>query len=298
MNPADYRKQLTQRIIEHLEKGTAPWIKPWDPSRVPVGSPYNAVTSRAYQGGNRLWLDCQGYPDPRWCTFKQANEQGWQVRKGERASVVEYWQWEKEEKTADGKTVRIKLDIPRVFYAHLFNVSQMEGVEPLQGVRVESWGTDKRAEQILRQSQAHIIHDQRNSAFYSPTTDEIHLPPKLAFPDAERYYATALHELGHWTGHQDRLNRELANSFGTGDYAREELRAELSSYFVCNKLGIIHDPGRHASYIDGWIAVLKKDHNELFRAAKDAEQISEYVLQFALKREQEKVAREELECSL
>lgn len=298
MNPADYRKQLTQRIIEQLEKGTAPWVKPWDPSSVPVGSPHNAVTSRFYQGGNRLWLDCQGYPDPGWCTYKQASEQGWQVRKGERASVVEYWQWEREEKTSEGKTVRVKLESPRVFYAHVFNLSQMEGVEPRQEGLVESWEADRRAERILSQSGAQIIHDQRDSAFYSIKLDEIHLPPKLAFPDAGRYYATALHELGHWTGHQDRLKRDLANSFGTWEYAREELRAELASYFVCNDLGIIHDPGQHASYINDWIKALKKDHNELFRAAKDAEQISEFVLQFVRERELEKVAREELECSL
>ncbi len=298
MSPVEYRKQLTQRIIEQLESGTAPWVKPWDPSNVPVGSPYNAVTSRSYQGGNRLWLDCQGFSDPRWCTYKQASEQGWQVRKGERACVVEYWQWEKEEKTSEGKISRVKLESPRVFYAHVFNASQIEGVQPRQEERgrVESWEADNKAERILGQSGACIIHDQRDSAFYSLKSDEIHLPPKLAFPDSGRYYATALHELGHWSGHQDRLNRELANRFGTADYAREELRAELSSYFVCNNLGIIHDPGQHASYINSWIEVLKKDHNELFRAAKDAEQISEFVLQFALEIVREKVAEEELEC--
>jgi antirestriction protein ArdC len=295
MNSADYRKQLTSRIIEQLEAGTASWVKPWNPDNVPVGSPHNAIKTRHYQGGNRLWLDCQGYADPRWCTFKQAAEQGWQVRRGERASVVEYWMWEKEEQDANGNRVRLKLDVPKVFYAHVFNASQMDGVfERVPPVTL--WQGDVQAETILNNSGARIIHDQRDAAFYAPKSDEIHLPPKLAFEVAARYYATALHELGHWTGHPDRLNRDLAQKFGTAEYAREELRAELASYFVSSSLGIAHDPGQHASYIGGWIDALRKDHNELFRAAKDAEHISDYVLQFAKERQPEQVVEEECEC--
>ncbi|MFA7281087.1 MAG: zincin-like metallopeptidase domain-containing protein [Sterolibacterium sp.] len=295
MNPAEYRKQLTARIIEQLEAGTAPWIKPWNPANVPAGSPFNAITMRNYQGGNRLWLDCQSYADPRWCTYKQAAENNWQVRKGERASVVEYWQWEKEEKDANGNRVRLKLDVPRVYYAHIFNVSQMEGV-PERMLPVSVWHGDLQAEKILANSEARIIHDQRDAAFYAPRTDEIHLPPKPAFENAPRYYATALHELGHWTGHSDRLNRDLVHKFGTADYAREELRAEMASYFVSSNLGIAHDPGQHASYIASWIVALRKDHNELFRAAKDAEQISDYVLQFSKEKQVERYVEEELEC--
>ena len=295
MNPAEYRKQLTDRIIEQLESGTAPWIKPWNPTSISTASPYNAITSRSYQGGNRLWLDCQGYADPRWCTYKQANEQGWQVKKGACASVVEYWQWDKEEKDANGKSVRVKLDAPRVFYAHVFNVGQVENV-PERGPAVVLWPGNTLAERILTLSGARIFNDQRDGAFYAPTDDEIHLPPKLAFADPGRYYATAMHELGHWTGHSTRLNRDQVHRFGTADYAREELRAELGSYFTCNTLGIVHDPGQHAAYIGSWIDALRKDHNELFRAAKNAEQINDYVLQFAHERQPEKEPEEEIVC--
>lgn len=295
MKPADYRKALTERIIEQLDAGTASWTKPWDPTIAPSGSPYNATSARSYKGGNRLWLACQGYADPRWCTYKQAQEQGWQVNKGERASVVEYWQWEKETQDENGQTVTQKLDVPRVFYAHVFNAAQMQNV-PERLPRVVLWPGDLLAERLLKQSAARILHDQQDAAFYSPSKDQIHLPPKAAFTEAGRYYATALHELGHWSGHPDRLNRDLANRFGTADYAREELRAEMASYFVCSDLGIAHDPGQHASYVGSWIDALRKDHNELFRAAKEAEQISDYVLQFAYERQQEQLAEEEVEC--
>ena len=209
--------------------------------------------------------------------------------------MVEYWQWEKEEKTPEGKTIRVKLDSPSVFYAHVFNVCQMEGV-PERESPVLRWPADVMAERILSQSGARIFHDQRDRAFYSPSTDEIHLPPRFAFADAANYYATGIHELCHWSGNSTRLNRDLTNTFGTAEYSREELRVELASYFISSTLGIPHDPSQSASYISSWIDALRKDHNELFRAAKDADHICDYVLQFAQELQQEQVAEAELEC--
>lgn len=283
MSNSEYCTQLTQCIIEQLEAGTAPWQKPWDPSRVLSTMPTNAVTNRAYHGGNRLWLDCQGYADNRWCTYKQAQANGWQVQKGERASVVEYWQWEREQPDASGALKLVKLDVPRVFYARVFNVTQMEGVPEIASPLpvADTFERHEAAERLLTQSGASILHDQKNNAFYNPKADQIHLPPKQVFTAESRYYATAIHELGHWSGHSSRLNRDLQNTFGSEDYAREELRAELASYFVCSKLCLSHDPGPHASYINSWIQVLKADHNEVFRAARDAENISEYLLTFS-----------------
>lgn len=279
MKPADYRKELTDRIIEQLEAGTAPWIKPWSPQMLPPGIPHNATTQREYHGGNNLWLQCQGYSDPRWCTYRQANEAGWQVRRGEKSSVVEYWQWAREEKDVTGKTVEIKLDIPRVFYAHVFNASQMDHVPELV-VAKPDWEPEVEAERILRHSGAKIFNDQTDKAFYAPSRDEIHLPPQGVFDTAERYYGVALHELGHWSGHPDRLARDLSSGFGSAGYAQEELRAELASYFVASRLGIPHDAGQHAAYIGGWIDALRKDHNEIFKASRDAEKICEFVMEF------------------
>ncbi len=280
MNPINYRKELTEKIIQALNEGTAPWIKPWDESKIQFGMPYNAVSERPYHGGNCLWLQCQPFDDPRWCTYKQAQQQGWQVSKGEKATVVEYWQWDEQKKDEYGQMVRVKLEHPRVFYAHIFNVQQMKDVPALEPVQGYQWQPEEAADLILRQANPRLFHDQQNRAFYSPMKDEIHLPAKELFPSAKAYYATALHELGHWTGHQSRLSRDLINQFGSQEYAREELRAELSSFFLSVRIGIPHDPGQHAAYIGSWIQALREDHNEIFRAAKDAEQIAEFLLQF------------------
>ena len=279
MNPADYRKELTAKIIAQLEAGTAPWTKPWDPSRALPGSPHNAVSGREYHGGNQLWLSCQGYADPRWATYKQASEQGWQVRRGEKSTMVEYWQWNENKKDEHGKTIEVKLDVPRVFYASVFNGSQMENI-PEYKATPPAWEPLEVAEKILSASGARIYFTKQDTAYYSPRSDSIHMPPKQLFPDARGFYATALHEIGHWSGHPSRLNRDLVHKFGSPEYAREELRAELASLFVSARLGIPHDPGQHTAYISSWIEALAKDHNEIFRAAKDAERICEYVLQF------------------
>lgn len=304
MNPVDFRKKLTDQIIQQLEEGTAPWVKPWDENKALIGMPYNAVSERPYHGGNCLWLQCQPFDDPRWCTYKQAQQQGWQVSKGEKATVVEYWQWDEHKKDESGQTVRVKLEHPRVFYAHIFNVQQMENVPSLAPIEGHQWQVEESAEKILRGANPKLFHDQQNRAFYSPAKDEIHLPARELFPSATMYYATALHELGHWTGHSSRLGRDLTNTFGGQDYAREELRAELSSFFLSARIGIPHDPGQHAAYIDSWIQVLREDYNEIFRAAKDAERITEYVLEFQQEKRlvdeqvysQQLEQEEELEC--
>lgn len=303
MNPSDYRKQLTQRIINQLEQGTAPWQKPWDENSVVLGGPRNAISERLYHGGNRIWLDCHGYSDPRWCTYKQAQEAGWQVRRGEKSVTVEYWQWEKDSKDEQGAPIRVKLEVPKVFYAHIFNLEQMDNVPPLEHPKLV-WSPEESADQILRASGAKIYHDKTDQAFYSPHRDEVHLPPPIAFPTAAGYYATALHELGHWSGHESRLDRDLVNKFGSPEYAKEELRAELASYFLASQLGIPHNPQNHAAYVSGWIKVLQNDQNEIFRAAKDAEKITEFILEFQKERTKEVVCanhrvietEEEIEC--
>lgn len=303
MNPIDFRKELTARIIRQLEEGTAPWVKTWDGAEH-LGMPYNAVSKRPYHGGNCLWLQCQSYDDPRWCTYKQAQQQGWQVDRGEKATVVEYWQWEELQKDESGQSIRVKLDQPRVFYAHIFNAQQMKNVPALKVSHNHEWQPEEAAERIMRTANPKLLHDQLNRAFYSPGRDEIHLPARDQFPSSKMYYSVVLHELGHWTGHHSRLDRDLANTFGSDEYAREELRAELSSFFLSAHIGIPHDPTQHAAYIQSWIKVLHEDHNEIFRAAKEAERITEYVLEFQKEKRlqhdpanpQCQVLEEELEC--
>lgn len=289
-----YHEQVAATIIEALERGTAPWVHPWDPGLMP-SPPVNALTGKPYRGINQLWLSMQQYGyDKRWCTYKQAQQLGAQVKKGARGTLVQYWKQEERRLIRDeqgrpvldeqgGKRYEvISLERPRVFHAVVFHASQIDGLTPLPEQKAgkdTAFERHQAAERLLKNSGASIFHDQANQAFYRPSTDEIHLPEKGQFRSPDGYYATALHELGHWTGHESRLNRQLlGNPFGSAEYAREELRAEIASYMLGMELGIGHDPGQHHAYIEAWIRILKDDPLEIIRAARDADQIREYIV--------------------
>src|SRR5690606_5247683 len=184
---------------------------------------------------------------------------------------------------------------PRVFTAVVFNAQQIDGLPPLEAKPV---GPEPerhvRAEAILANSGAKIAHVEGNRAFYRPSTDSITLPARNQFGTADAYYATALHELGHWTGHPSRLDRDLSHPFGSEGYAKEELRAEIASMILGDELGIGHDPGQHAAYVGSWIKVLQDEPLEVFRAAADAEKIRDYVLAFEQKQVQEQEQGQQL----
>lgn len=292
-----WHEQVAATIIEALERGTAPWVHPWDPGLMP-SPPVNALTGKPYRGINQLWLSIQQYgydkKDPRWCSYKQARELGAQVKKGARGTLVQYWKQEERRLIRDeqGRPVLdeqgrkryevISLERPRVFHAVVFHASQIDGLTPLPEQKAgkdTAFERHQAAERLLTASNAKIFHNQMNSAFYRPSTDEIHLPEKGQFRSPDGYYATALHELGHWTGHESRLSRQLlANPIGSAEYAREELRAEIASYMLGMELGIGHDPGQHHAYIEAWIKILKNDSLEIIRAARDADQIRGYIM--------------------
>jgi len=272
-----FAARVAQRLIEQLEQGTAPWQKPWNPG---VDSlPMNPTTGKRYRGINALWLLAQGYDDPRWCTYRQALAQGWQVKCGAKATSIEYWQFEEERRNDQGEKERVRLAHPRVFWASVFHASQIQNIPSMLPL-AHAWDANERAETILRESGARIEHEYGNRALYSPTLDAIRLPERSQFPDAARYYATALHELGHWTGHSSRLGRDLSGAFGCESYAREELRAEIAGFMLGMEIGVGHDPGQHAAYVQSWIKALKDDPREIFRASADAEKIYFFVKQF------------------
>lgn len=285
----DFRQDLTNNIVTLIESGVAPWQKPWnlDEAGAALRLPFNATTERAYRGANSLNLMAKqmelGSSDPRWCTYKQAQEQGWQVRKGEKGTTVEYWQFERDEtvKRPDGSTekVTVKLDNPRVFYATVFNAKQVDGIPDLQPVSPKNaWEVSAAAERVLASCGVPIHHDQADRAFYSSLRDSIHLPPQAGFAKPEDYYEVALHEVAHSTGHSSRLNRDLTGSFGSPEYAREELRAQMCSLYLSAELGVPFNPDRHAAYQGSWIKALQEDKNEIFRAARDAEIMADYVI--------------------
>lgn len=289
---------VAERIIKQLEEGTAPWQRPWNPGESGAFLPYNPVTGNRYKGINSIYLLSQNHDDQRWMTYKQATVLGGQVRKGEKGTGIQYWKFTEEQtkKDGDGKPivdgegnpvkVVVQLERPRAFFANVFNAEQIDGL-PLLQKKEQTWNPIERAEGILAASGADIQHNGGGRSFYRPLSDSIHLPDKGQFPTADNYYSTALHELGHWSGHQDRLNRDLVHPFGSEGYAKEELRAEIASMILGDELGIGHDPSQHVAYVGSWIKVLKDDPMEIFRAAADAEKIQNYVIGLEQKQVQE-----------
>lgn len=291
-----YHEQVAESLIAQLKQGTAPWQKPWQPGDPLWSFPHNPTTQKRYRGINALYLMSKGYADPRWLSYKQAAAMGAQVRKGAKSTWIQYWKFTDERIKQDdsgkpvldgnGKPLKeiVKLERPRVFYASVFNAEQIDNLPELV-IDPPAWDPIERAEQILQASNAAIEHGEYDRAFYRMVTDRIHLPHRHQFETPDRYYATALHELGHWTGHASRLNRDLAHPFGSEGYAKEELRAEIASMLLGSNLGIGHDPGQHVAYVASWIKALEEDPLEIFRAAADAEKIQDYVLAFARQQE-------------
>lgn len=284
-----FHEEFAEKIIDHLKAGTAPWQRPWHPGDA-VSAPHNPASGTVYRGMNRVHLALSGYDDPRWMTLRQANDKGLRILPGSKATPVVYFQFTKDQDRLgeDGKPVlgedgkpqkeTVELDKPLMRLAHVFNAEQIDGMPPLEltGQSFE-WEPIEKAENILSASGATIKHDQSNRAFYRPMTDSIHLPPRENFEEPGLYYGTALHELGHWTGHGSRMEREFG-PFGSEKYAREELRAEIASWMLGQDIGIPHSPEQHAAYVQSWVKVLEEDPYEIVRACRDAEQIKEYVL--------------------
>jgi antirestriction protein ArdC/phage/plasmid primase-like uncharacterized protein len=288
-----FHEVVANELIRQIEAGTAPWQKPWSAEGALGGLPTNPVSGKRYRGINAIHLMAQGRSDPRWLTYKQAVSLGAQVKKGERGTSIQYWKFEDTRIKTDatgGQPVlgpngqpeqeRYRLPNPRVFYATVFNAEQIDGLAPWTVPEIQ-WNPVERAEFILAQSGASLLHSPSDRAFYSLARDEIHLPLRSQFPSPAAYYATALHELGHWSGHETRLNRDLRHPFGSEGYAREELRAEIASMILGAELGLGHDPSRHASYVASWVSALQKDPLEIFRAAADAEKIHGFVMGLA-----------------
>ncbi|ERM83036.1 hypothetical protein P872_06065 [Rhodonellum psychrophilum GCM71 = DSM 17998] len=290
---------VAEKIIDQLKEGTAPWQLPWEKSTSASTKPYNAVTNQAYKGLNSLYLQMfTPFEDPRWATFKQAQSQGWQVEKGAKGMFInfvkthEYYpkRDEKGRPVLDEKgmpvKVRTELTSPIITKAWVFNAEQIKGIAPLANKEeVSTWEKISRAENLIQHSGARIEHVQGNNAYYSPMADKIRMPERSQFKSSDRYYSTLLHELGHWTGHKERLDRSMMNTFGTADYAREELRAEIASMMIGSELEIGHDPKQHVAYVDNWIQILKEKPFEIHLAAADSQKIFDFLMTYNRKRE-------------
>ena len=302
-------EQIAEKLIAELKAGTSPFQKPWtNDNSSSFFTPLNPTTGKSYRGMNALWLAMQGRDDPRWMTLKQASFNHWTVEKGAKATLINFVKQTDIRPVLDEKgdpklkengkplTETVKLDKPIITTAFVFNGEQIKGIPEWKDAYAEKlaaqqWTPIERAEMIIADSKANIKHGG-NEAFYQPAKDFIQLPNKEQFNAAAKYYATALHELGHWSGHESRLDRPMNDKFGTPDYAREELRAEIASLMIGSELNIGHDFGQHAAYVDNWIEVLEKEPNEVFKASADAQKIFDFVLGFEQKREQQLEAAE------
>ena len=283
--PRDHYADVTAQIIAALEAGTPPWRRPWDRDRAGGPTmPHNATTGARYRGINTLVLGMSPLAfmtcDPRWATYKQATDRGWQVRKGSRGTPGFFYKKIEVGDRDGGDDGRKFIPLLRSFT--LFHASQIEGIPPYiaPGVEEAPWREPEAAAAIARNSRA-VIRVGGGRAFFSPATDHVQMPPTSAFRSPAAYASVLLHELGHWTGTKERLNRDLSGGFGSHDYAREELRAELAQVMVCSELGIDDcDFTNGAAYIADWLSKLRDDKKEVFRAASDAQRIADYLLAF------------------
>jgi antirestriction protein ArdC len=290
-NRVNLYDEVTARIISELEAGRLPWVQPWGSTgSAGPGLPRNALTARNYSGVNVLILWGavieHGWPSQSWLTFRQAQEAGGCVRKGEHGVTVVYAdrftpEAEKERASRDGDEAKA---VPFLKRFTVFNVTQCEGLRA--GLASDPVPLPEReivpvAEDVIAASGVDF-HIGGDRAFYVPSLDFVQVPPQPAFFEQVNYYRTCLHELTHATGHAKRLGRDLTNSFGSKDYAREELVAEMGSAFLCAALGIVPTV-RHADYLGSWLEVLREDNRAIFRAASAATKAADWL--FARHRE-------------
>jgi antirestriction protein ArdC len=281
----DLYQQVTDTIFKQLDAGTIPWQQPWkSESQRLLNLPQNSVTSKRYRGINilLLWSSAleQNFQSPEWASFKQWKLKGEAIRKGEKGSMIVYY--DTFEKEVDGE---IK-NIPFLKMSTVFNRCQLVGYVPEQEIMPETTSLFERlslVEEFVKNTNAVIEHNG-DQACYIPSIDKIHMPLADTFVDTqdcnatENYYATLHHELVHWTGSTTRLNRNMGKKFGDISYAAEELVAELGAAFLCADFGLqTVDKGNHASYIDHWRQVLSQDKHCLIAAASEASKAVDYL---------------------
>lgn len=280
----DLYQSITDSIIALLESGQPlQWVKPWASDPGSSSLPQNAVSHKTYRGINVLNLWCEqlkhGYRTPLWATYKQWSSVGGQVRRGEKATSCVFWNFfEKSSPTSDNPDNTKKIPFLRSYA--VFNRDQIDNLPELPAPTVPDRPALERiphADIFFAGTRARVSHGGHR-AFYTSADDYIQMPPFDYFKDPPSYYATLAHECIHWTGHADRLKRDLGNRFGSEAYAMEELIAELGSAFTLGHLGIQSVPREdHAAYLSHWLTVLKNDKHAIFKASTLAQQAADYL---------------------
>lgn len=278
-------QDVTDAIVRELEQGTVPWVKPWSANSAPLGMPRSAASRKFYSGINVLILwDAvlrRGFSSQEWLTFRQALNLGGHVRRGEKGTTICHAdsfipKAERERAAETGEAANV---VPFLKRFVVFNVEQCEGL-PAHIVAkpkpIDPAALNADADALIAATGARLV-EGGGEAFYHQGEDFIRLPFRETFFSPADYYCTALHELGHWTAHPSRLNRDLKHRFGSSAYAREELIAELTSAFLCAHLNILPQI-RHAGYLDHWLQILKEDSRAIFHAASQASKASDFIL--------------------
>ncbi|WP_011583122.1 MULTISPECIES: ArdC family protein [Chelativorans] len=278
---------ITDKIIAELEAGKLPWVQPWGSTAAPLAMPKNAATNRHYSGINVLLLwgavVQHGYPCQSWLTYKQAESLGGNVMKGERGTTIVYANKfvPDGEKTRAAEVGEDPQAIPFLKRYSVFNAAQCEGLpdDVMAAAPPPPPGLiEPRVEALITATDIDL-RIGGNRAFYVPALDYVQVPPPQAYFEPINWHRTALHELGHATGHASRLGRDLSGGFGTKKYAFEELVAELNAAFCCASLGITPTV-RHADYIGSWLEVLREDNRAIVRAASLASKAADWLLGF------------------
>ncbi len=283
----DIHQKVTDTIISYLENGITPWQRPWNVHDTSFRIPCNSLSQKPYSGVNvlLLWGAARErvFSSHEWASFKQWSANKESIRKGEKGTMVVYYDFmEKEE---DGEIKKI----PFIKSYSVFNRCQLSSYNPDNKLNIEETPLAQRiafADLFVLHTHAKVKHIGAK-ACYRPDTDEIRLPKISAFKDTdhssatENLYSTLFHELVHWSGHPSRLNREFGKRFGDHAYAAEELLAELGSAFLCADLYISRDPRKdHASYIASWLQALKNNKYLITSAANNASKAVNYLKQF------------------
>lgn len=281
--------------MEALKEDKIPWKRGWRTSQ-----PYNAVSGNNYHGVNNLLLSFiaheKGYSDPRWCTFKQAADNNWHINKGEKGTPIEFWSLydsETKKKLTPAEADKLKNELSREDYQErvhplsetytVFNAEQISGIPELE---VENNLVDVKSliekRDVLIENMSVNFLEQGWEAYYSKDRDLLSLPPVHEFNSNYEYFAVLLHEGAHATGHEKRLNRDLSGIKGSASYAKEELRAEIASAFVSQEIGFEQTEANidnHKAYLQSWIEVLENNPDELYTAIRDAQKISDYLIE-------------------
>ncbi len=274
---------ITGRIIDKLEQGCVPWHKPW---AVNFEYPKNLITKKEYRGINVFILSCSGFDSPYWLTFKQAKELGGSIKKGEKGTPVVFWKLLEKTDDSQNKEEPHKI-IPLLRYYTVFNVRQTEGIDdkkiPAPAVRYNELEKIELCEQVItRMPQCPEIRHGVQKASYSPRQDILHMPVFESFDTAEDYYSVLFHELTHSSGHQSRLNRKGIteySSFGSEEYSKEELVAEMGAAFLCGHCQIENKTlDNNAAYINSWLTELKSDQHLVVVAAAQAQKAADYII--------------------